>query len=414
MATIFGGETKDKRTGTAQDDLIVGGRAGAIYTDAVATLVANAVSVSGYVYSSYGDRSSGEINQDIWLMKESFSGMRSVFIDEVSGISDDLATYLAVVEYAHSLGLEVIFNPGTLPADSAFVGMADVIVLGEDAGDVSAAIAVGRDLGYASARIAGLEYAIAASSVLTNAAQLFEQGAGYVYVTEDGMNGSNPWDTLSAHFAAQAGIAADYGGQVLLPLYLYPDTLSWGKVAAAGSAVTAIINPNNGPQTGNDILYGESGNDTLLGFDGGDKLYGDHGDDLLFGGSGNDALNGGAGNDELVGGSGKDALTGGAGNDRFVFEVVAETGIVSRVRDKILDFTHAQDVIDLVAIDADSTMDGNQAFSVLIGGGAEFDQAGQLRYVKGVLYGNVDSDAAPEFSIALSGISTLSLADFLL
>lgn len=413
MAIIFGGEAKDSKTGTAEDDLIVGGRAGATYTDAVANLAAHGVGVSGYVYSSYGKRSAQEISQDIWLMKENFAGMTSVFIDEVSGSHDDLATYQAVVDYAHSLGLKVIFNPGTLPEDSAYLALADVTVVGEDAGDVSSSIAAGRDLGYGPEKIAGLEYAVPAASVLANADQLFAQGAGYVYVTEDGADG-NPWDSLSSQFAAQAEMAAAHGGQLLLPLYLYPDTESWGKVAAAGTAVTAIVNPNNGPQTGNDTLRGGAGNDKLMGYDGVDKLYGDQGDDLIFGGSGKDTLYGGIGNDVLVGGSGKDILTGGSGNDRFVFEVAAESGITTSSRDQIVDFTRGRDRIDLSAIDADSTSDGNQSFSALIGSRASFDEPGQLRFSAGILYGNTDGDAAAEFSIELSGVTSLTLADFLL
>ena len=414
MAVIFGGETKDSKTGSAQDDLIVGGRSGATYINAVANLVANDVAVSGYVYSSYGERSAQEINQDIWLMKENFAGMTSIFIDEVSGSHDDLATYQSVVDYAHSLGLKVIFNPGTLPEDSAYISLADVTVVGENSGDVSAAMAAARDQGYAADKIAGLEYAIPGSSVLAHTTQLFERGAGYAYVTEDGAKGSNPWDSLSSHFAEQVEIAASHGAQVLLPLYLYPDTSAWGQVAAAGAAVTAIVNPNNGPQTGNDKLYGASGNDTLMGFDGLDKLYGDYGNDTLYGGSGKDILNGGAGNDVLVGGSGKDVLIGGTGSDRFVFDAPAESGSKTSKRDLIQDFVSGQDLVDLLAIDANSMIDDDQAFDALIGARTVFSEPGQLRFSGSVLYGNTDYDAAPEFSIALNGVSTLSMADFLL
>lgn len=414
MAIIFGSEIKDKKTGTDQDDLIVGGRSGAIYTNAVDNLLAHDVAVSGYVYSSYGERSAQEINQDIWLMKENFAGMSSVFIDEVSGTHDDLPTYQAVVDYAHSLGLKVIFNPGTLPEDSAYVGLGDVTVVGENGGDVSAGMVAARDLGFSPDKIAGLEYAIPESSVIANTIQLFESGAGYVYVTEDGAKGANPWDSLSAHFSEQVDIAVNHGGQVLLPLYIYPDTQAWAEVAAGGAAVTAIVNPNNGPQTGNDKLHGGLGNDILMGFEGLDKLYGDLGDDTLYGGSGKDTLRGGAGNDVLVGGSGKDTLIGGEGSDLFVFNALAESGYLKSGRDQIRDFKHGQDLVDLRSIDADSTIDGDQSFDVLIGSRVAFQEPGELRLSGGVLYGNTDYDAAPEFSIGLSGVGSLSVTDFLL
>lgn len=414
MATIFGGETADTLSGTSGDDLIVGGKAGSTYTTAVANLAASGAGISGYVYSSYGARSAQEIGQDIWLMKQSFADMSSVFIDEVSGRSSDLATYQAVVDTAHGLGLTVIFNPGTMPEDVAYIGLADVTVLGEDARDVSAAMAAGRELGYDASRIAGLEYGIAPSSVLANTDQLFAQGAGYAYVTEDGAAGSNPWDSLSAWFAQEAGIAESYGGKILLPLYLYPDSTVWSAVAAAGATVTAIVNPNNGPQTGKDLLRGGTGNDTLYGYDGADTLYGDADSDTLYGGAANDLLYGGSGNDILVGGSGKDTLTGGAGTDRFDFNAVADSGITSALRDTIKDFVRGQDKINLAAIDANSATAGNDAFTALIGSKANFTAAGQLKLAGGILYGNTDGDAAAEFSIALSGISKISLADFLL
>lgn len=414
MATIFGGETGDTLRGTAGDDLIVGGKAGSTYSNAVAGLVTSGVGVSGYVYSSYGARSAQEIGQDIWLMKQSFAGMNSVFIDEVSGRSSDLSIYRAVVDYAHGLGLKVIFNPGTLPEDRAYIGLADVTVLGEDARDVSAAMAAGRAMGYPASRIAGLEYGIASSSVLSYTTQLFARGAGYAYVTEDGARGSNPWDSLSAWFTQEVGIAKSYGGKLLLPLYVYPDNKAWAAVAAAGAAVTAIVNPNNGPQTGNDVLRGGDGKDTLHGYDGADTLYGDNGDDVLYGGAGSDVLYGGNGNDILVGGSGRDVLSGGAGYDRFDFNNIAESGITSALRDTIKDFARGQDRINLSAIDANAVTAGDDAFTTLIGAKAAFTAAGQLKFTGGILYGNTDSDASAEFAIALTGVSTISLTDFFL
>lgn len=269
-------------------------------------------------------------------------------------------------------------------------------------------------MGYSASRIAGLEYGIASASVLSSTTRLFAEGAGYAYVTEDGARGSNPWDSLSTWFTQELGIARSYGGQVLLPLYVYPDAKVWAAAAAAGAALTAIVNPNNGPQTGNDVLRGGDGKDTLYGYDGADTLYGDNGDDVLYGGAGKDTLYGGNGHDILVGGSGKDALSGGAGCDRFDFNSVAESGITSALRDTIKDFVRGQDRINLSAIDANTATAGDDAFAALIGAKAAFTAAGQLKFTGGILYGNTDSDASAEFSIALTGVSSLSLADLFL
>ena len=70
------------------------------------------------------------------------------------------------------------------------------------------------------------------------------------------------------------------------------------------------------------------------------------------GGSGSDQINGAGGNDVLYG---PGYLTGGDGNDRFVFD----EGRLGN----ILDLSNG-DAIDLSRIDADTTIAGDQAFTV--------------------------------------------------
>ena len=178
---------------------------------------------------------------------------------------------------------------------------------------------------------------------------------------------------------------------------------------------------------GNDLLYGGEGNDVLSGQGGGDTLYGGNGDDSLRGGSGNDLLYGGEGNDALFGqggrdtlygGNGTDRLSGGGGNDTLLYTDILESGTGPNERDVITDFTPGRDKIDLSAIDANSDLSGDQAFSTtLIDGGDPFSDAGQLRFDidSGILYGNVDSDLAADFAIQveISGVGALSFLDII-
>ena len=83
-------------------------------------------------------------------------------------------------------------------------------------------------------------------------------------------------------------------------------------------------------------------------------------------------------------------------------------------RDLIADFVSGTDHIDLSSIDANAAMAGDQAFTKLLASSTAFTAAGQLRFGGGVLYGNTDTDTAAEFSIALSGITRISLTDFIL
>jgi Ca2+-binding RTX toxin-like protein len=151
-------------------------------------------------------------------------------------------------------------------------------------------------------------------------------------------------------------------------------------------------------------------------------------------------LSGGAGNDTLIGGDGVDYLTGGAGDDVFVAEVnstkvASKNGLISL--DVILDFS-AGDKIDLSGIDANPNEAGIQAFSW--GGHSANKNAGDLTIrtfgsinaaenalgidIDGIdgpssytgpvtmVFGNIDG-GAPEFAIALIGVSGVSATDFL-
>ena len=83
--------------------------------------------------------------------------------------------------------------------------------------------------------------------------------------------------------------------------------------------------------------------------------------------------------------------------------------------DQITDFTHGADKIDLSGIDANVTLSGIKAFShVILAGTDLFTAPGQLQFdsVTGILYGNTESDAAPEFAIHLVGVTALMASNF--
>jgi Ca2+-binding RTX toxin-like protein len=205
----------------------------------------------------------------------------------------------------------------------------------------------------------------------------------------------------------------------------------------------------------NTVLYEPSGS-TLNGADGNDtlscdhsfniRLNGDGGNDLLFADTSSATLNGGDGNDMLSAGDGTYTLNGGAGNDTLTVDsfflsdstlnggagadtlehsggptdpgvtVTFDYNAVSDSpagtgKDTITGFSGVSgffeenedgDQIDLTTIDARPSVAGNQAF---IWGGPFTE--GHLRYVGGVLQGNLDGDAAAEFEIQLVGAPTL-------
>lgn len=135
----------------------------------------------------------------------------------------------------------------------------------------------------------------------------------------------------------------------------------------------------------------------------------------------NDTLTGNSGNNVLTGGLGADVLSGGLGADVFRFQSVQDSALASS--DRLSDFRSAQlDRIDLSAIDANSNLlaFGNQAFnwrgalplispgSSLAIGDLGYNSFGGNAFVYGRTSANVD------FRLALSGVSSLTAADFVL
>ncbi|POZ49634.1 beta strand repeat-containing protein [Methylovulum psychrotolerans] len=131
----------------------------------------------------------------------------------------------------------------------------------------------------------------------------------------------------------------------------------------------------------------------------------------------NNVLIGNGAANVLNGGAGADRLTGGLGADVFKFILETDTGTLSTTRDTITDFNHTQgDKIDVSSIDANTALAGNSAFSVLRVGGAflgTFTQVGELYFdqLAHILYGNNDADSSADFSMQITGVSSLVVAD---
>lgn len=143
-----------------------------------------------------------------------------------------------------------------------------------------------------------------------------------------------------------------------------------------------------------------------------DVLLGSDGDDALYGHDGNDVLLGGAGDDRLVGGLGVDRLEGGSGADTFAFLSTFESGPLDI--DSVLDFNREEgDVIDLSALDADTSREGNQAFTWL--GEAGFSgTGGELRVSGSALHGDVNGDGIVDLAVQVTGVELLRVDDVIL
>jgi len=163
------------------------------------------------------------------------------------------------------------------------------------------------------------------------------------------------------------------------------------------------------------ILNDDAPGQLLNGGAAGNTLTGGVGNDTINGQGGNDILNGNFGDDRLNGGAGRDTLTGGLGIDTFIYLATDESGVGINLRDTIVDFASGIDKVDVTAIDADSGVAGNQAFTFI--GADAFTALGQARYAGGLLEfnnNNITGINIADMQILLPGPLALLGTDILL
>ena len=197
------------------------------------------------------------------------------------------------------------------------------------------------------------------------------------------------------------------------------DTVSYYYSAGRVSVSLSVGAAQNTLGSGNDTLIGienlvgsNVGDDSLVGSNEANVIQGMGGNDAIYGLGGNDALYGGAGNDSIEGGAGADQMYGGSGSDIFYFGSLDEVGL-GVGQDSIADFDCQFDRLDFTGFDADSVLDGKQAFSFL--GTANFSgEAGQLRLDSGTLWGDVSGDMIADFGIKITMTGVLADSNFIL
>lgn len=151
------------------------------------------------------------------------------------------------------------------------------------------------------------------------------------------------------------------------------------------------------------------------------RFSGGDGNDGIAGANGNDTLIGGSGNDFLVGGGDADTLVGGLEEaDNFRYNSISDSTPTSR---DLIDFQAGFDSITLSPIDADLSVEGNQAFTFI--GSASFTAApfngtnGQVRYdaannlIQAEIQGDNDLIADLEIKSSVD-FASLSASDFVL
>jgi Ca2+-binding RTX toxin-like protein len=229
----------------------------------------------------------------------------------------------------------------------------------------------------------------------------------------DIVDGGEGFDTLNLSYQASPhGITGDtavlFKGQPLSPgAGTVQNVERFDAIALTPFNDTMVIGDQADPAT----AYGWDGEDHLIGQEHNVTLYGGNGNDLLVGSTASDHIYGEAGNDTLIGYLGIDHLWGGTGADRFIITHLD-------VLDRIYDFEHGVDNVDLSDIDADVNTPGDQAFT-FIGFNNFTGAAGELRYwltnsSTYVVEGDVNGDGIADLIIDMGLPSALTQSDFLL
>ena len=149
-------------------------------------------------------------------------------------------------------------------------------------------------------------------------------------------------------------------------------------------------------------------------------LVGNAGANSLTGRGGDDQLNGNGGDDVITGNTGRDTIVGGAGADMFIYTAYADSRAGGLNRDVINGFTRGEDVIDLAAMDADTTSFGVDDAFEFIGTTGFSGHAGELR-LQGLgganavlIEGDHNGDSVADFQIFVNLTTVLGAGDFIL
>lgn len=171
----------------------------------------------------------------------------------------------------------------------------------------------------------------------------------------------------------------------------------------------------------NDWMFGEDGDDGLYGLEGDDNLYGGMGRDVLVGGSGADRLSGDIGTDWIALGLNAAGTAGDGAADVVLFASRWDSWDPGRAgMDAVLQFETGLDRLDLSAIDANTTLAGDQAFTL---GALAAGQAGRLQITTPagqswtLVQADVDGDGAADLTVIVygaTGQAMLTAGDFVL
>lgn len=173
------------------------------YKLGLAKLQSHSIRAIGYVYTNYANRSIDSIKADIDRYRTCFPNLEGFFLDETNSSSLSAPYYQMLNNYIKETNSSqlTVLNPGVYP-EEAVVDTADIVVIYENDGDGYDAINPPEYVSkYPSSRFALLGTDVSVGELSKVKIDILKAArVGYIYLTDDGVDGTNPWDTLSSHY----------------------------------------------------------------------------------------------------------------------------------------------------------------------------------------------------------------------
>lgn len=176
------------------------------YQKGLADLRTTKISILGYVYTQYGDRSITEVINDINLYARYYD-LDGIFLDETASDAETIDYYQKIYHYVKTKThlKQIIINPGT-DLDEGYLAqpVADTAVVAENYAQIWQQYQPQLyHRNYPANRFASLVHSVTDVSTMKNCIDLaIARNFGYVYVTNDSPQSAdgNPWNSLPSYW----------------------------------------------------------------------------------------------------------------------------------------------------------------------------------------------------------------------
>lgn len=227
------------------------------YASSIKQLQSAGITVLGYVYTSYGSRSTSAAEADI-TSYHNWYNVNGIFFDEMSNVSGYESYYSTLTQYVKSHGMTMtVGNPGT-DTLSSYVGTVDNLVIYESPGLPTISNLAGWHTSYAKSNFSMIAFGVGlpTQSYVTSTTS----DVSYIYATDDNL--PNPYDTIPSYFGSL--VAELDTGSVLPTAPSAPTGLT--ATAASSSQInlswTAPSNNGGSAVTGYEIDRSNNGGST--------------------------------------------------------------------------------------------------------------------------------------------------------